>query len=180
MCGAAGGTLGTRSGLSGRCGVRRCRGQPDLPAGCAAAPALLASPSCRPAHSDPRGARPRCLFVPGIARRRSAAADLLFPAAATCAAMAGAERRCAQALQLCLLLGQRLCTCRRLSVLRGHCPAASPALGSAAPLRSALPGLLRRGPRTVPCWACFVPGQRCSPQRRLRSAWSCWMVAPVE
>lgn len=157
VCGAAGRTLRTPSGLSGRCGVRRCRSDLDLPAGCAAAPARQ---PFRPAGARrSAGVRASVVVYPGY--RPSASPPPRFcccPAAATCAAMARAERCCAQALQLCLLLGQRLCTCGRLAVLRGHCrplPRSEPSPGlcllcssRAAPERTedrALLGLLRPG-----------------------------------
>lgn len=68
------------------------------------------------------------------------------------------------------------------AVLQGQC---RPLPGSSSSLVLcllcfALPGLLRRGPRTVPSWACFALGWQCSPQHRLRFARLCWMVAPVE
>lgn len=131
VCGAAGGTLLTPSGLSGRCGVRRCRSELDLPVGCAAAPAR--QPFRPAAAGRSAGVRGSVVVYPGC--RPSASPPPPFcccPAAATCAAMARAERRCAQALQLCLLLGQRLCTCGRLTVLRGQCrplPGSEPSPG---------------------------------------------------
>lgn len=117
---AAGGTLRTPSSLSGRYGVRRCRRELDLPAGCAAPPAR--QPFRLAAARRSAGVRGSVVVYPGY--RPSASPPPRFccsPAAATCAAMARAERCCAHALQLCLLLGQRLCTCGRLSVLQGHC-----------------------------------------------------------
>lgn len=120
VCGAAGGTLRTPSSLSGRYGVRRCRSELDLPAGCAAPPVRQ---PFRPAAAR-RSAAVRGSVVVYPGDRPSASPPPRFccsPAAATCAAMARAERCCAQALQLCLLLGQRLCTCRRLAVLQRRC-----------------------------------------------------------
>lgn len=131
VCGAAGGTLRTPSSLSGRYGVRRCRSELDLPAGCAAPPVRQ---PFRPAAAR-RSAAVRGSVVVYPGDRPSASPPPRFccsPAAATCAAMARAERCCAQALQLCLLLGQRLCTCRRLAVLQGRCrplPGSKPSPG---------------------------------------------------
>lgn len=131
VCGAAGGTLRTPSSLSGRSGVRRCRSELDLPAGCAAPPVRQ---PFRPAAAR-RSAAVRGSVVVYPGDRPSASPPPRFccsPAAATCAAMARAERCCAQALQLCLLLGQRLCTCRRLAVLQGRCrplPGSKPSPG---------------------------------------------------
>lgn len=86
---------------------------------------------------------------------------------------------CAGSLQLCLLLGQRLCTCGRLPVLRGQRrplpgSSSSPAL---CRLCRAPPGLPRGGRRSVPGRACAARGRRCSPLRTVALAGGCSGIA---
>lgn len=143
-------------GFSSRCQGWRCWHELDPSGAPAALPAHAAS--LVPRH---RAARPSG----GLSRLSHDLLSLLFffvlpvvflPAATTCAAMAIAEGCCAQALQLCLLLWQWLCTCRRLS----YRDSAGPRLGTPPALCSACSASLFQGClglKAVPGWACVAP-----------------------
>lgn len=143
----------------------------------------VASPPTHPPHADPSKCMTRSLFITIIVRFYVVVAVVFLFSLQPLPVLRWHEQRAAvRRLSAALFAARAAAVYVQEAVLQGQCrplpeSSSSPVL---CLLCFALPGLRRRGPRTVPSWACFAPERRCSPQRRLRSARSCWMVAPVE